>query len=61
MLRATEQKDEGTAKRFAIAMLERLEEDDFLTIYHITSRNGAKRPCYNINQDRVDEIREILR
>ena len=61
LLRSTGQKDDASAKRFVMAMLERLEEDGFLTIYQIKSPNGTKRPCYQINQDRVDEIREILR
>ena len=61
LLRSTEQKDQGSAKRFVMAMLERLEEDGFLTLYHIKAPNGQSRPCYNINQDRVDEIRELLR
>jgi hypothetical protein len=60
-LKATGQKDQTVAKKFATAMLESLEEAGTLTIYNIKAPNGQERPCYSVDNEKLAEIRSNLR
>jgi hypothetical protein len=60
LLKMTKQDDDGTSRRFAGAMLERLEEDGYLTIYQFKLKNGRSVAAYNIDEDRMAEISQSL-
>jgi hypothetical protein len=60
-LKATGQSDPATAKKFATAMLECLEEAGTLTIYNVKAPNGQDRPCYLVDNEKLAEIRANLR
>ena len=61
ILEHTGQTNETTAKKFAIAMVERLEDEGYLVEYMLKDRSGQDRPCYNLNAQKLAEIRDMLR
>jgi hypothetical protein len=60
ILKLTKQDDEATAKRFAGAMLERLEEDGYLIITTSKTQRGREVESYMIDEEKMAEISQSL-
>jgi hypothetical protein len=60
ILKLTKQDDEATARRFAGAMLERLEEDGYLTITTTKLKNGRAVDSYLIDEEKMAEISQSM-